>query len=96
MISDLEIDVPHFRVSRAGRRINLTPKEFQLLVLLARRPGTILTRAIIADQVWETNFESSTNVVDVHIRNLRAKVDGPFETKLIQTVRGLGYFLAEQ
>ncbi len=95
-ISDLEIDVPHFRASRAGRRIDLTPKEFQLLTLLARRPGEVFTRSIIADQVWDMNFDCNTNVVDVHIRRLRSKVDDPFPTKLIHTVRGLGYVLEDR
>ena len=92
-ISDLEIDVPHFKASRGGSRIDLTPKEFQLLSLLARRPGEVFTRTVIAEQVWDMNFDSDTNVVDVHIRRLRSKVDEPFATKLIHTVRGLGYVL---
>ena len=92
-ISDLEIDVPHFKASRGGKRIDLTPKEFQLLSLLARRPGEVFTRTVIAEQVWDMNFDSDTNVVDVHIRRLRSKVDEPFATKLIHTVRGLGYVL---
>jgi two-component system copper resistance phosphate regulon response regulator CusR len=92
-ISDLEIDVPRFKASRGGKRIDLTPKEFQLLSLLARRPGEVFTRTVIAEQVWDMNFDSDTNVVDVHIRRLRSKVDEPFVTKLIHTVRGLGYVL---
>ena len=90
-ISDLEIDVPHFKASRGGRRIDLTPKEFQLLSLLARRPGEVFTRTVIAERLWDMNFDSDTNVVDVHIRRLRSKLDDPFDTKLIHTVRGLGY-----
>ncbi len=92
-VADLEIDTVHHRAYRGGKRIDLTPKEFQLLSLLARRSGEILSRAIIAEQVWDMNFESDSNVVDVHIRRLRAKVDVPFERKLIQTVRGIGYVL---
>jgi len=92
-VSDLEIDLPHFKTRRAGRRIDLTPKEFQLLSLLARRPGEVMCRTHIAEQVWDMNFDSDTNVVDVHVRRLRSKVDDPFETKLIHTVRGLGYVL---
>jgi len=92
-VSDLEVDVPHFKASRGGKRIDLTPKEFQLLSLLARRPGEVFTRTVIAEQVWDMNFDSDTNVVDVHIRRLRSKVDEPFVTKLIHTVRGLGYVL---
>jgi two-component system copper resistance phosphate regulon response regulator CusR len=95
-IGDLEIDTQHHRATRAGRRLELTPKEFQLLVLLARREGEILSRTLIAEQVWEMNFESESNVVDVHIRRLRSKVDVPFEKKLIHTVRGLGYVLRDE
>ncbi len=95
-ISDLEIDLPRFKTCRAGQRIDLTPKEFQLLALLARRPGEVLSRTIIAERVWDMNFDSDTNVVDVHIRRLRSKVDDPFDTRLIQTVRGLGYVLEER
>jgi two-component system copper resistance phosphate regulon response regulator CusR len=79
-----------------GKRVDLTPKEFQLLSLLARRPGEVFTRSVIAAQVWDMNFDSSTNFVDVHIRRLRSKVDDPFDTKLIHTVRGLGYVLEER
>ncbi|HWL08502.1 MAG TPA: heavy metal response regulator transcription factor [Planctomicrobium sp.] len=92
-IADLEIDLPRNRVSREGRRLDLTQKEFQLLSLLARRSGEVLSRTVIAEEVWDMNFDSDTNVVDVHIRRLRAKVDTPFPIKLIQTVRGRGYVL---
>jgi two-component system copper resistance phosphate regulon response regulator CusR len=92
-IADLEIDLLRHRVTRAGHRIDLTAKEFQLLSLLARRSGEILSRTAIAEAVWDMNFDSNTNVVDVHIRRLRAKVDDPFERKLIRTVRGAGYVL---
>jgi len=95
-ISDLEIDLPHFKTRRAGQRIDLTPKEFQLLSLLARRPGEVFSRTLIAERVWDMNFDSDTNVVDVHIRRLRSKVDDPFETRLIHTVRGLGYVVEER
>ncbi len=95
-VSDLEVDVAHFRASRGGRRIDLTAKEFQLLSLFARRPGEVFTRAVIAERVWDMNFDSDTNVVDVHIRRLRSKVDDPFAKKLIHTVRGLGYVLEER
>ncbi len=95
-VSDLELDLPHFRASRDGQRIDLTPKEFQLLALLARRPGEVFTRSVIADQIWGLNFDCSTNVVDVHIRRLRSKVDDPFTTKMIHTVRGLGYVLEKR
>jgi two-component system copper resistance phosphate regulon response regulator CusR len=95
-IADLELDLMRHRASRAGQRLDLTPKEFALLSLLARRQGEVLTRTLIAEQVWDMNFDSNTNVVDVHVRRLRAKVDDPFEPKLIHTVRGVGYVLEER
>jgi len=95
-VADLEIDVVRNRAERAGRRLDLTPKEFGLLSLLARRTGEVLSRTLIAEQVWDMNFDCDTNVVDVHIRRLRSKVDEPFEKKLIQTVRGRGYVVEER
>ena len=95
-VGDLEIDFVQHRALRGGRRLDLTPKEFSLLSLLARRKGEVLTRTVIAGLVWDMNFDSQTNVVDVHMRRLRAKVDDPFRHKLIQTVRGVGYVLEEQ
>ena len=95
-IADLEVDLLRHRVSRAGGRIDLTPKEFFLLSLLARRAGEVLSRTLIAEQVWDMNFDSDTNVVDVHVRRLRSKVDDPFEHKLIHTVRGAGYVLEDR
>ena len=92
-VADLEIDVPRHRVKRAGQRIDLSPKEFSLLSLFARRAGEVLSRTLIAEQVWDMNFDSGTNVVDVHVGRLRAKVDDPFDRKLIRTVRGVGYVL---
>jgi len=92
-VADLVIDVPRRRASRSGRRLNLTPKEFALLELLARRQGEVMPRSLLASQVWDINFDSDSNVIDVAIRRLRAKVDDPFEPKLIQTVRGMGYML---
>ena len=92
-IADLELDLPRRRAIRGGRRINLTNKEFALLELLARRQGEVLPRSLIASQVWDMNFDSDTNVIDVAIRRLRAKIDDDFEPKLIQTVRGMGYTL---
>ncbi len=94
--ADLEIDLPRHRAARAGRRLDLTPKEFALLALLARRAGEVLSRALIAEQVWDMNFDCDSNVVDVHVRRLRAKVDDPFERKLIHTVRGAGYVLEDR
>lgn len=92
-VADLELDVLKRRASRAGKRIDLTAKEFSLLELLMRRKGEILSKSLIASQVWDMNFDSDTNVIEVAIRRLRAKVDEPFQTKLIQTVRGMGYTL---
>jgi two-component system copper resistance phosphate regulon response regulator CusR len=92
-VADLEIDPLRHRVLRAGRSLCLSPKEFSLLSLLARRSGEVLSRTLISEQVWNMNFESDTNVVDVAIRRLRSKVDDPFEEKLIHSVRGMGYVL---
>jgi len=92
-IVDLELDLARRRAIRGGRRINLTNKEFALLELLARRQGEVLPRSLIASQVWDMNFDSDTNVIDVAIRRLRAKIDDDFEPKLIHTVRGMGYTL---
>lgn len=92
-VADLELDLLRRRVSRGGKRIDLTAKEFGLLELLMRRQGEVLPRSLIASQVWDMNFDSDTNVIDVAVRRLRAKVDDPFEPKLLQTVRGMGYVL---
>ncbi len=92
-VADLELDLLRRRVTRAGRRIDLTAKEFGLLELLMRRHGEVLPRSLIASQVWDVNFDSDTNVIEVAMRRLRAKVDDGFETRLIQTVRGMGYVL---
>ena len=91
--SDLELDLLRRRVTRAGKRIDLTAKEFALLELLLRRQGEVLPRSLIASQVWDMNFDSDTNVIEVAMRRLRAKVDDDFEPKLIRTVRGMGYVL---
>ena len=95
-IADLDLDFARRRVVRGDRRIDLTPREFSLLALLARRSGEVLSRAFITEQIWDMNFEGGTNVLDVHIRRLRAKVDDPFEHRLIHTVRGVGYVLEER
>lgn len=95
-ISDLELDSGRHRAYRSGTRIDLTAKEFALLHLLMRRTGEVLTRTQIASLVWDMNFDSDTNVVEVVIRRLRVKVDEPFERKLIHTVRGVGYVLEER
>jgi two-component system copper resistance phosphate regulon response regulator CusR len=93
-IADLTIDPARRRAMRGDRVLDLTAKEFGLLWLLARHAGEVLSRDEIAEQVWDMNFQCETNVVDVHIRRLRAKLDDPFPTKLIRTVRGAGYLLA--
>ena len=92
-VADLQLDVLRRRVLRGAERITLTNKEFALLQLLMERSGEVLSRTQIASQVWQMNFDSDTNVVDVAIRRLRAKVDDPFSPKLIHTVRGMGYTL---
>lgn len=92
-IDDLHMDLVRRRVERAGKRLDLTAKEFQLLSLLLRRQGEVLSRAEIAEQVWDVNFDHGTNVIDVAIRRLRAKMDTPFDRPLLHTVRGMGYVL---
>ena len=92
-VADLEIDLRRRRAVRAGKKIDLTAKEFALLELLIRRQGEILPRSLIASQVWDMNFDSDTNVIEVAVRRLRAKIDDGFETKLIRTARGMGYVL---
>jgi two-component system copper resistance phosphate regulon response regulator CusR len=95
--ADLELDLLRRRASRGpGKRIDLTAKEFALLELLLRRRGEVLPRSLIASQVWDMNFDSDTNVIEVAVRRLRAKIDDGFEPKLIRTVRGMGYVLEEQ
>ena len=91
--ADLELDLRRRRVTRAGKRIDLTAKEFALLELLLRRQGEVLPRSLIASQVWDMNFDSDTNVIEVAVRRLRSKVDDEFEPKLIKTVRGMGYVI---
>jgi two-component system copper resistance phosphate regulon response regulator CusR len=92
-VANLELDLLRRRVTRNGQRIDLTAKEFSLLELLLRRRGEVLPRSLIASQIWDMNFDSDTNVIDVAVRRLRAKIDDDFEPKLIRTVRGMGYVL---
>jgi len=94
-VADLELDLVRQRAARAGRPLDLTPKELTLLACLVRRRGEPLSRAELADEVWGVRYEAESNVVDVHVRRLRSKVDDPFERKLIHTVRGVGYVLQE-
>jgi len=92
-VADLRVDLHALRAEREGVRLDLAPKEFSLLSLLVRRQGEVLSRRVIAEQVWDINFDSDSNVVDVAVRRLRRKVDDPFPIKLIHTVRGMGYVL---
>ena len=95
-LADLRLDLIRRRVERAGARIDLTAKEFALLELLLRRQGEVLPKSLIASQVWDMNFDSDTNVIEVAIRRLRLKVDDGHDNKLIHTVRGMGYVLEER
>lgn len=92
-IADLEVDFLKRRAVRSGKRIELTAKEFSLLELLIRRRGEVLPKSLIASQVWDMNFDSDTNVIEVAVRRLRAKIDDDFAIKLIHTARGMGYML---
>ncbi len=92
-VADLELDPGRHRAYRAGQRIDLTAKEFALLHLLMRQTGEVLSRTQIISLVWDMNFDCDTNVVEVSIRRLRAKIDDPFDNKLIHTLRGVGYVL---
>ena len=95
-LADLEVDLIRHKATRDSKPLDLAPKEFALLSLLVRRTGEVLSRTLIAEQVWDMNFDSETNVVDVAVRRLRRKVDDPFPNKLIHTVRGVGYVLEER
>ena len=95
-IGDLEVDLVRHKASRAGTALSLRPKEFALLAVLARRAGEVLSRTAILEQVWEADFDFETNVVDVQIKRLRERVDGPFDHRLIHTVRGVGYVLEDR
>jgi two-component system copper resistance phosphate regulon response regulator CusR len=97
-IADLEVDLPRQRVMRSRRRIELTPKEFVLLAQLVCHVGEVQSRMLLAELLWgvDLDMDNDARVVDVHISRLRAKLDGPFEKKLVHTVRGLGYLLEER
>jgi len=92
-VADLQVDMMARRAMRGGQRLDLTAKEFALLSLLARHEGEILSKLMIAEQVWDMNFDSDANVVEVAMRRLRVKVDAPYDNKLLHTVRGMGYLL---
>ncbi|MHB8523024.1 MAG: response regulator [Limisphaerales bacterium] len=95
-IGDLELDRLSQQVRRAGKRIELTSKEYGLLEYLAANVGRVLTRTMIIEHVWDESFEGLTNIVDVYVRHLRAKVDDPHPAKLIRTVRGVGYCVSDE
>jgi len=94
-LADLEVDMLRRRVTRSGQRINLTAKEYTLLEFMLRRRGEVLSRSLITSQVWDMNFDSDTNIIEVAIRRLRSKIDDPFPTRLIHTLRGMGYLMDE-
>ncbi len=95
-LGDLELDLARRKATRGGQRLDLTPKEFNLLTLMLCRQGEVLSRTVLAEQVWDMNFDSETNVVDVAVRRLRSKLDDPFDQPLLHTVRGMGYVLEER
>lgn len=94
-VGDLEMDRGSQQVRRGGQRIELTATEYSLLEYLATNPGRVFSRTMIIEHVWDQSFEGLHNIVDVYVRHLRRKVDDPFPTKLIRTVRGVGYGLSE-
>lgn len=94
-LADLELDPIRHKAFRNGQRLDLSPKEFALLLLFLQRPSEVLSRTLIAEQVWDVHFDSDTNIVDVAVRRLRQKIDDPFPQKLLHTVRGVGYVLEE-
>ncbi len=96
VIADLELDLIRYKATRGGKRLALTPKEFSLLSLLVRRVGQVVSRTVIAEQVWDMNFDSNTNIVDVAVRRLRSKIDGSFDKKLLHNIRGVGYVLEDR
>jgi len=92
-LADLQLDLVTHQVTRAGKRIDLTAKEFALLEFFLRQPGRVLSRALIAQHVWRVDFDTFTNVIDVYVNYLRKKIDADFEPKLLHTVRGVGYVM---
>lgn len=92
-VADLELDLLRRRVMRGNARIDLTAKEFSLLTILMRRQGEVVSRLVLAEHVWDMNFNSNTNVVEVAVRRLRSKIDDPFDEKLLHTIRGMGYLI---
>lgn len=92
-VDDLVLDLARKRAERAGQRLDLSRKEFALLMVLLERPGDIVSRATLSERVWDMQFDATTNVIDVAVRRLRRKLDDPYAHKLLHTVRGLGYVL---
>jgi two-component system copper resistance phosphate regulon response regulator CusR len=95
-VGDLELDRLTQQVRRAGKRVELTPREYSLLEYLATQPGRVFSRTMIVEHVWDQSFEGLTNIVDVYVRHLREKIDAPFPLKLLRTVRGVGYCLSDE
>lgn len=95
-IADLTIDLLKHKAERSNKRLDLSPKEFSLLVFMAQHPREVLSRTLLAERVWDIHFDSDTNVIDVAVRRLRQKVDDPFDKKLIHTIRGMGYIFEER
>ena len=95
-VGDLEIDRLSQKVKRAGKKVDLTGKEYALLEYLATHPGRVFSRTMIIEHVWDQSFQGLTNIVDVYVRHLREKIDDPFEDKLLHTVRGVGYSLTDE
>ena len=95
-IGDLEIDRQKQQASRAGKRIELTPKEYGLLEYLSANPGRVISRTMIIEHVWDESFQGLTNIVDVYVRHLRGKIDDAYPRKLIRTVRGVGYCVSDE
>lgn len=96
LVADMELELDTHRVTRGGKEIELTPKEFAILLLLVRKTGEVVSRTRIIEKVWKKHLEENSKMLDVHMMRLRAKIDDPFEVKLIHTVRGAGYVLEER
>jgi two-component system copper resistance phosphate regulon response regulator CusR len=95
-VGDLELDRLSQKVRRAGKKIELTSKEYSLLEYLTTQPGRVFSRTMIIEHVWDQSFQGLTNIVDVYVRHLREKIDDPFETKLLRTARGVGYSISDE
>jgi DNA-binding response OmpR family regulator len=96
LLGDLELDTVSHRARRGGKPIDLTMKEYALLEFLLRNKDRVLSRTIISEHIWEYNFDTGTNLIDVYVNHLRSKIDAGFDRKLIHTVRGVGYVMKEE